>query len=149
MDLINTGVNIIAFKKFGKIFAMSCSTTMQLEKDEFYVLLNIDSDTCANIELKDFVGVSSLSDKQIDIALKLGKDHSLSKNKIENIDYFTDNMAVLIKNAKVMMKCEVISISHLNKDKSKKLILLRTINVQENKDLSFLSIENVIEKPYL
>lgn len=143
MELVNLGVNIISYKKYGKNFAMTCAWVMPVNYDELYLLLGGQSDTSYHIEKGDIIGISALSSSQKDIALLLGENHSLQVNKLEKITYTTEETANIIEGAKVKMKGEVIDVFNPKDNDEDKVVHVKLYKIIEDENLEFLAMKDM------
>lgn len=142
-DKILQGVNVVSYKKEDKKYGMSCAWATQVDYDSILLLIGSQSETGNNLKLGDKVGVSALNKEQIKIALAFGNTHSLSFDKFKNIDYFYEDSAILIKDAKTNLVCEVINISHPKCSKEDHLIECKILKEFENKNAEFLSMVDI------
>ena len=86
-DLVNSGVNIVAFEKNGHKYGMTCAWMMQVDEDQLLMLLGSQSETANRIEEDDVIGISSLALGQEEIAELFGTKHSRKVNKFAKILY--------------------------------------------------------------
>lgn len=83
---LDHSVNIIAYRKDNKNYAMCCAWSMMADYDKLLCLLGSQSITGKSIKKEDIIGVSSLQKNQKSIALKLGEGHSGQMDKLEGIE---------------------------------------------------------------
>ena len=88
-DLVNLGVNIVAFEKNGHKYGMTCAWMMQADEDQLLMLLGSQSETANRIKVGDIIGVSALAIGQEEIAKKFGTTHSKKVNKFEDFEDVT------------------------------------------------------------
>ena len=72
-DLVNLGVNIVALEKNDHKYGMTCAWMTQIDEDKLIMLIGSQSETVKHIEEGDFIGISALSELQVDIAKRFGK----------------------------------------------------------------------------
>lgn len=142
-DKILQGVNVVSYKKEDNKFGMSCAWATQVDYDSILLLIGSQSETGNNLKLGDKVGVSALNKEQIKIALAFGDNHSLSFDKFKNVDYFYEDSAILIKDAKTNLVCEVTNISHPKCSKEDYLIECKILKEFEYKNAEFLSMVDI------
>lgn len=138
---LDHSVNIIAYRKDNKNYAMCCAWSMMADYDKLLCLLGSQSITGKNIKKGDIIGVSSLQKNQKSIALKLGEGHSGRTDKLEGIDYTLKQSAIVIPGACTEMICEVIEVLHLKEIEEDNLLYLRILSHQETPG-SFLHMED-------
>lgn len=138
----NHSVNVIAYNKLGKKYGMTCAWAMQVDYDKIIMLLGSQSVTGKTLEKGDIVGVSALSKDQIDVAFKLGDNHSDTVDKFKGIEVIEDGSAILIKNSTRIMKARVIDILHLEKIEVDNLVYLEIIESKENGN-DFLNMNDI------
>ena len=83
---VDHSVNVIAFEKQGKKYAMTCAWAMMVDYDKLVCLIGAQSVTGKNICKNDFIGVSALNKKQKDIAERLGETHSDETDKLKDLE---------------------------------------------------------------
>lgn len=137
-----SGCNVIATKKNGKIYGMTCAWATMVDYSYVGMLLGSQSETGNILEVNDIVGVSSLAKDQKDICLKIGEHHS-SENKFDGVKLHMQNSAVLIDDAKVMMVCKVSKILHLIDGEEDRFVLLEVLDSKQDKEKEFLTLEEV------
>lgn len=135
---LDHSVNIIAYKKDEKNYAMCCAWCMMADYDKLLCLLGAQSVTGNNIKKGDIIGVSSLKSSQKDVALQIGDGHSDMVDKLKGINYYTDSTAVLIEGSKSNMKCEVIDVLHLEGIEVDNLLYLKIIDGKGSSEGVFL-----------
>ena len=94
-DLVNSGVNIVAFEKNGHKYGMTCAWMMQVDEDQLLMLLGSQSETANRIEEDDIIGISSLALGQEEIAELFGTKHSRKINKFSKILYEEEDGALI------------------------------------------------------
>jgi flavin reductase (DIM6/NTAB) family NADH-FMN oxidoreductase RutF len=139
----NMGCNIIAFAKDNTKYGMCVSWAQMLDYDVISLLIGESSVTGKNIQIGDIVGVSALSKPQRDIALRFGEHHSDTFDKFDQNDFFVENTAILIKDAKVTMKCKVIDVKHLDFSYQDYFVILRVLSSSTIPREEFLSLEEL------
>ena len=112
-DLVNLGVNIVALEKNDHKYGMTCAWMTQIDEDKLIMLIGSQSETVKHIEEGDFIGVSALSELQVDIAKRFGESHSKKVNKFSNLSYENEDGAIMINKACRLMKCRVLSIGRI------------------------------------
>lgn len=138
LQAFNQGVNVLAYTKDNKSLGMTFAWGMMVDYDKIMMLIGEQSDTGNNVKIGDIVGVSALNKKQINIALQLGDNHSLSTKKFEGIAITKNDSAILINEAKVQMVVKVIDIIHTKENPNDNLIygLILSSEVNESEFLS-------------
>ena len=129
---VDHSVNILALKKDNVNYAMCCAWAVMLDYDKIGCLLGSQSVTGKAIKKGDIVGFSSLGINQKNIALILGDNNSNEMDKLKGIDYEVNDSAILIKDAKTMVVCEVIDILHLEGIEEDNFIYLKMLSKKEN-----------------
>lgn len=142
--VFNHTVNIVAYNKNGINYGACIAWAMQVDYDKILLLMGSQSSTGKNIEKHDIIGVSALNNKQKNIALMLGDNHSDQINKFENIEFNQNNNAITIPNASREVVCEVLDIMHLNEIEEDNLIYAKVISYTENND-DFLNYVSFLE----
>lgn len=133
-DLVNSGVNIVAFELNGHKYGMTCAWMMQVDEDQLLMLLGSQSDTANRLREGDIIGVSALAVGQEEIARLFGTTHSRKVNKFSKILYEEEDGALLICKASKMMKCEVVNISSIYDNDEDYLVQVRVLSrVSNNK----------------
>lgn len=133
-DLVNSGVNIVAFELNGHKYGMTCAWMMQVDEDQLLMLLGSQSDTANRLREGDIIGVSALAVGQEEIARLFGTTHSRKVNKFSKILYEEEDGALLICKASKMMKCEVVNISSIYENDEDYLVQVRVLSrVSNNK----------------
>lgn len=138
-DLVNSGVNIVAFEKNGHKYGMTCAWMMQVDEDQLLMLLGSQSETANRIEEDDVIGISSLALGQEEIAELFGTKHSRKVNKFAKILYEEEDGALMISKSSNMMKCEVISVGRLTDNDEDFLVQVRVIS-RANNNKPFMSM---------
>lgn len=138
---VDHSVNIIAYEKEGRRYAMCCAWAMMADYDKLLCLIGSQSSTGKHIQEGDIIGVSSLSRKQKDIALALGERHSDETDKLKGIACAVKNTAILIEDAATEMVCEVIDVLHLPEIEADNLLYLRILEHKEKQE-PFLHMED-------
>lgn len=137
-----SGCNVLALSKNDKKYGMVCAWATMIDHDKVGMLVGGQSVTGKVLKVGDIVGVSALADGQKDIAVKLGENHSNVGNKFEGIELVQDQTALLVKNAKCQMVCEVLKIEKLI-DPEDSFVLLHVLRHASDKNKEFLSLEEV------
>ena len=147
-DLVNLGVNIVAFEKNGHKYGMTCAWMMQVDEDQLLMLLGSQSETANHIGEGDIIGISALAVGQEEIATKFGTKHSRTTNKFYGISYDNEDGALLINKASKMMKCEVIKIGRIIDNDEDYLIQVKVLSRISNNNnfMSMTSYRKNIEK---
>ena len=138
LKAFNYGANAVCFLKNNHKYGMICAWATQVDYDKIIMLLGSQSVTGRNIEKGDIIGVSVLSEKQVDVMNALGYNHSNEVDKFKNIDYTLTDTAILIDNASVRMVVEVLDVIHLNGIEEDNLVygLIRSYSTNEEKMLT-------------
>ncbi len=129
------GANVLAFKKEDINYGMTCAWAMMIDYHKIAMLIGGQSVTGKNLYIGLKVGVSALADGQQKIARIMGTTHSLDSNKFANIEYINKDNMLLIKNAKVIMECEVCDIQDFDGDL---LVFLNVLDFEENTKVEYL-----------
>lgn len=145
MDLVNLGVNVIAFEKNNHKYGMTCAWLTMVGYDEIVMLIGSQSDTGHHIEIYDIIGISSLADNQEEIALNFGDHHSSIDDKFINKNYYLDDGAILIEGAKGQMKCQVFDIQRVKGNNEDFLIFAKVLKSKIDENKKFLSRENMVD----
>ena len=124
-------ISIVALENDNFKYGMTCAWMMQVDYDKIVCLLGSESNTGNVIKIGSYVGVSTLSKNQGEIALKFGDSHSKNVNKFKDVEFENKNGAICIKHASREMFCEVMDILSL-KEIEDKLIYLRIVEYKEN-----------------
>ena len=127
-------VTVVAYEKGGKKYGMTCAWAMMVDYDKLLLLLGAQSSTAKNIKKNDFIGVSTLSKNQKDLALRLGENHSDEVYKLSGIEKSQDDTAITINQASRTMICRVLDVYHLPKIEEDSLVYLEIIEKEENND---------------
>ena len=130
------GANVIGYVDYNTSYAMVCGWATMIEYDKIIMLLGSQSETGNNLRNGMKVGVSALSDKQLDTAKIIGFHHS-SENKLSKVDYIVEDNMILIPNSSCIMKCTVINIQEIND--SKDHLVLLNVDSFTNYNTSFLN----------
>jgi len=107
MNLTLLGTNILAFKKDGKNYAMTCAWSTQCEADELVLFIGSQSISAKQLEVGMKVGYSCLNTKQEKLALEIGSTHSDEIDKFKDRDIIEKNGAVVFKDSYAQAFCEV------------------------------------------
>lgn len=142
-QLVIDGANIITLVKDKKFKAMTCAWSMMVDYDRILMLIGSQSDTGNALEINDKVGVSALSKDQADIAMLFGENHSNSFDKFYSLNLTKYNGVYVIKEAKVIMECEVIDILHLKEEPEDHLVHLKVLSYTNDKSKRFLNYDEV------
>lgn len=145
MDLVNLGVNVIAFEKNNHKYGMTCAWLTMVGYDEIVMLIGSQSDTGHHIEINDIIGISSLANNQEEIALNFGDHHSSIDDKFINKNYYLDDGAILIEGAKGQMKCQVFDIKRVKGNNEDFLIFVKVLKSKIDENKKFLSRENMVD----
>ena len=89
---VDHSVNIIGIRKNDVNYAMCCAWAMMVDYDKLMCLLGSQSDTGNNICKGDIIGFTSLNKNQIDVAYKLGDNHSSEVNKLDGVKSCSVNL---------------------------------------------------------
>ena len=132
------GSNVIAFKKNGINYAMTCAWAQMIGYDKIMMLIGSQSDTGKVLKQGDVVGVSALSSDQNKISNFIGSKHSTKVDKFKDIDYTLVDNAILIDGAKTQSICEVKEILHLSGIEEDNLVILDIKKIDDDKKKDFL-----------
>ena len=135
-------VTVVAYEKGGKKYGMTCAWAMMVDYDKLLLLLGAQSSTAKNIKKNDFIGVSTLSKNQKDLALRLGENHSDEVYKLSGIEKSQDDTAITINQASRTMICRVLDVYHLPKIEEDSLVYLEIVEKEENND-NFLHMSDI------
>lgn len=146
-DLVNLGVNIVALEKNDHKYGMTCAWMTQIDEDKLIMLIGSQSETVKHIEEGDFIGVSALSELQVDIAKRFGESHSKKVNKFSNLSYENEDGAIMINKACRLMKCRVLSIGRIVDNDEDYLIQVEVVSMEcnNNKFLSMTKYRDLTE----
>lgn len=146
-DLVNLGVNIVALEKNDHKYGMTCAWMTQIDEDKLIMLIGSQSETVKHIEKGDFIGVSALSELQVDIAKRFGESHSKKVNKFSNLSYENEDGAIMINKACRLMKCRVLSIGRIVDNDEDYLIQVEVVSMEcnSNKFLSMTKYRDLTE----
>ena len=146
-DLVNLGVNIVALEKKDHKYGMTCAWMTQIDEDKLIMLIGSQSETVKHIEEGDFIGVSALSELQVDIAKRFGESHSKKVNKFSNLSYENEDGAIMINKACRLMKCRVLSIGRIVDNDEDYLIQVEVVSMEcnSNKFLSMTKYRDLTE----
>ena len=139
---VDHSVNIIGIRKNDVNYAMCCAWAMMVDYDKLMCLLGSQSDTGNNICKGDIIGFTSLNKNQIDVAYKLGDNHSSEVNKLDGVDYELNGSAILINGGKTVLVCEVVDILKLEGIEEDNCIYLKIIEKKEN-EADFLHMSDL------
>lgn len=142
-NLVNLGVNVVAFEKDNQKFGMTCAWMTMVDYDKIVMLLGSQSDTAHALKVGDIIGISALNSSQGQIANHFGDNHSLKVNKFESISYDKKDGAILIKEAKTRLKCQVFDISHVKGNDEDFLVFAKVNECESNENLEFLQKEDL------
>lgn len=142
-NLVNLGVNVVAYKKNNHLFGMTCAWMTMVDYDKLVMLLGSQSDTAHALKVGDIIGVSALSSAQEEVANHFGDNHSLKVNKFESASYDEKDGAILIKGAKTRLKCRVFDISRVKGNDEDFLVFAEVIESDSDENLKFLQKESL------
>lgn len=142
-DTILQGVNVVAYKKDGKQYGMSCAWGTHADYDVVLLLIGSQSDTGNNLKIGDRVGISALAKGQEDIAIHFGDKHSASFNKFEKYSMVDDDGALLVPNSHTRMVCEVLNIIHPTSSPEDNMIEFKILKTDGDDGLEFLSMTDM------
>lgn len=137
-----SGCNVVGMLKEGKKYAMVCAWATMIDYDKVGMLIGGQSVTGKNLNPGDLVGVSALAVGQEEIAKKLGENHSNEGDKFEGVELIEHRSALLVKDAKCQMICEVKKIVKLV-NPSDSFVVLQVLDHKADKEKEFLSLEAV------
>lgn len=141
--IFSFGANVIAFRKNDHDFAMACSWATMIDYDVIGMLIGEQSITGKNIEVGDYVGVSSLAKDQREIALQIGSGHSDKKDKLKNIEIDRKSAAICILNSRVRLFGKVTKILKLDDSCDDLFVIIKAEDIKEDKSKEFLLLSDV------
>lgn len=122
-------VSIITVEKNGKKYAMTCAWATQVGYEHLVCLIGSQSLTGKNINKADNIGISVLSKSQVELANKVGENHSNEIDKFE--DTFDYKGVICYNNAIRVLKCRVEDVLHLKDIEEDNLIFVKIIDEKE------------------
>jgi flavin reductase (DIM6/NTAB) family NADH-FMN oxidoreductase RutF len=143
LTAFNMGCNIIALEKSNHQFGMCAAWAQMLDYDVISVLIGESSVTGKQLQKGDFVGVSALASDQGAIANLFGEYHSDQFDKFATTKITNLEGALLIDNAKVMMKCQVLDIIHFDFSKNDVFAIFKILSYETNDAKAFLALTEV------
>lgn len=131
---VDHNVNIIAMEKNGKRYAMCCAWVTQVGPKQVICAIGPQSSTGNAIEAGDIIGISNLKKEQKMIAFQLGDmdRHSADTDKLGGIDFYSDDGAIVINNARVEMKAKVVEVLHLKELEAENIVYAQILKGKEN-----------------
>lgn len=141
MGYFNCGANIVTLKKDNNKYGMCCAWAMQSDYDKILLLIGSQSETGKNIQIGDYIGVSALNNKQTNIALLFGNNHSSEINKFDNDSIYEKSNVLLVKDAKSNLVCKVVNIMDL--ENTSDLLVYAYVCEEVLKDNKFLSYNDI------
>ncbi len=132
------GCNIIALKKDGKNYGMTCAWAQMIGFDKLMMLIGSQSETGEILAPGDIVGVSGLASDQEKISTYIGTHHSKKTDKFKDIKYTVKDSAILIDGAKTQSICTVENIMHLKDLEEDNLVILRINESKNDENKEFL-----------
>jgi flavin reductase (DIM6/NTAB) family NADH-FMN oxidoreductase RutF len=139
LHAFNAGCNILAFEKEHKKYGMCCAWAQMIGYSEISMLIGDQSITGHMLSAGDIVGVSALAINQEPIASLFGNFHSNEYDKFKDLKFTIKEGAILINDAKTMMKCQVTKILNLEEAPADYFVIMKVLNYQEDKSKEFLS----------
>ncbi len=143
LSAFNMGCNIVAIAKNGRKYGLCVAWAQMLDYDVISVLIGAGSVTGKILEIKDVVGVSALAKDQLGIAKVFGEYHSDEMDKFAGIKTTLIGSSVLIDEAKVMMKCQIIDIQHFNFASADNFVIMKILSYEEDSHKSFLALSDI------
>jgi flavin reductase (DIM6/NTAB) family NADH-FMN oxidoreductase RutF len=122
---------------------MCCAWAQMIDYDKITLLLGAQSATGKVLSKGDIVGVSALAKGQNRIAEIMGDGHSGLVDKFATIESTISGSAILIKNAKVRMICEVLDVLHLPYCIEDAFLVLRVTSYEIGTSAAFLGAYEV------
>ena len=138
-DLVNSGVNIVAFKINEHKYGMTCAWMMQVDEDQLLMVLGSQSETANRLRVGDIIGISALAIGQEEIARTFGTKHSRKFNKFHDVLYEEEDGAIFISKSSKIMKCEVLHIGRLFENDEDYLVQVRVLS-RVNNNKKFMSM---------
>jgi flavin reductase (DIM6/NTAB) family NADH-FMN oxidoreductase RutF len=138
------GANILAYQKEGMKYGMCCSWAQMIDYDKIAMLIGATSSTGKSLAVEQTVGVSALASEQTALANHFGTGHSDQLDKFESVPFIQDGDAILIKEAKVMMKCCVKNILALPRMEEDYFVIMDILSYQEDQNKVFLDVLDII-----
>lgn len=135
---VDHNVNIIAMEKAGHKYAMCCAWVTQCAENRLICFVGPQSVTGQNVRKGDVIGFSNLAQGQEYIAFKIGdlKKHSPDSDKLDGIDFNSDDGALTVKGAKCEAKCKVLDVLHLEGIEAENALYLEILSAQQNEGKS-------------
>lgn len=143
INAVDHSVNIIAMHKNGINYGMCAAWATQASSDRIICVIGSQSVTGNSIKKGDIIGFSCLNSNQTDIAYKLGSNHSDTSNKFDGVDFYTDETAILINNAKTCIKCKVTDVLKLEGIESSNVLYLQYIDATEHEEAKALHMSDL------
>jgi flavin reductase (DIM6/NTAB) family NADH-FMN oxidoreductase RutF len=117
-DVLTYGCYIITASWENRLYGMTCSWATQIDKDRILLVMNKESSTAKAILKSGKFGISVLTRKQKQLALKFGEGHSDTRDKFEKVDYEIGKTGVpLLIGAHKLIECALEETS-ITKDES-------------------------------
>jgi flavin reductase (DIM6/NTAB) family NADH-FMN oxidoreductase RutF len=138
LQAFRAGANILAFEKQNRRYGMCCAWAAMLDYDQIGLLLGSQSTTGKALQVGDVVGVSALSERQADVALRFGEGHSDQIDKFVDFSLEQKDPAILIPGAKVKMVCEVLGFWHPDEHALDRFVRMRVLSYETMADAVFL-----------
>lgn len=141
-----SGCNAVCYRKNNKDYGMICAWATMVDYEKVAMLLGSQSATGNNLQIGDIVGISALATNQKNICDILGnydvssKDHNKVKDLASN-EYYYDNEAILINNARTNMVAKVVNILKLDQNSDDHFIIFEILKKIENKDAKFMAFK--------
>ncbi len=134
ISAVDHSVNIIAMEKDGHKYAMCCAWVTHCAENRLICFVGPQSVTGSNLRKGDTVGFSNLAKGQERIAFSIGdlKRHSPDSDKLNGIDCYVDEGALLIRGARCEAKCRVIDVLHLEGIEAENALYLEILSAKEN-----------------
>lgn len=141
-----SGCNAVCYRKNNKDYGMICAWATMVDYEKVAMLLGSQSATGNNLQIGDIVGISALATNQKNICDILGnydvssKDHNKVKDLASN-EYYYDNEAILINNARTNMVAKVVNILKLDQNSDDHFIIFEILKKIENNDAKFMAFK--------
>lgn len=135
INLFPSGVSVIAIKKEGTMYAMTCAWGMQLTLEgRALFCIGSQSETGAHLQTGDIVAVSILSEGQQSEASLIGSAHSESTDKGNLIPWEKEGNLFFVEGAKIKMAGKVLAIHHFPGDcKEDYIAEVEPLDIKEDK----------------
>ncbi|MFH0993279.1 MAG: flavin reductase [bacterium] len=139
LHAFNAGCNIIGIIKNNRNYGMCCAWAQMLDYDRIGMLLGAQSVTGRVLNPGDKVGVSGLAAGQEAIARQIGDGHSDQMDKYASIGHDCVGSAILIKEARTRMVCEVVEVRRFACVEADRYVIMKVLSFEQDESIPFLS----------